>query len=176
MRPDDRLPPVRQLAEDLGLAVGTTARAYRELEAAHLVRSRRGGGNRVMVPVAVSPRLRRHHLIRKRARAYVQEASYCVKGRRVYIEGRLRTREYDGTDGLRRHSTEIVAETMKLLDRPQADNAARGEGDDAAGGGGDDAPGGGGAPGAGDNAGDHDESAESDQTSPRRRRLAVAAS
>jgi single-strand DNA-binding protein len=97
-------------------------------------------------------------------------ASYCVKGRRVYIEGRLRTREYDGTDGLRRHSTEIVAETMKLLDRPQADNAARGKGDDAAGGGGDDAaggggddaPGGGGAPGAGDNAGDHDESAESD--------------
>ena len=45
-------------------------------------------------------------------------ATYCLKGRRVYIEGRLRTREYDGTDGLRRYSTEIVAETMKLLDRP----------------------------------------------------------
>ncbi len=45
-------------------------------------------------------------------------ATYCLKGRRVYIEGRLRTREYDGSDGLRRHSTEIVAETMKLLDRP----------------------------------------------------------
>lgn len=44
-------------------------------------------------------------------------ASYCVKGRRVYIDGRLRTREYDGSDGLRRHTTEIVAETMKLLDR-----------------------------------------------------------
>jgi single-strand DNA-binding protein len=56
-------------------------------------------------------------------------ASYCVKGRRVYIEGRLRTREYDGSDGLRRHSTEIVAETMKLLDRPHADDAAHG-GDD----------------------------------------------
>ena len=46
-------------------------------------------------------------------------ALYCLKGRRVYIEGRLRTREYDGSDGLRRHSTEIVAEAMKLLDRPQ---------------------------------------------------------
>ncbi|MEO8898998.1 MAG: single-stranded DNA-binding protein [Candidatus Dormibacter sp.] len=56
-------------------------------------------------------------------------ASYCVKGRRVYIEGRLRTREYDGSDGLRRHTTEIVAETMKLLDRPQTEDAARG-GDD----------------------------------------------
>jgi single-strand DNA-binding protein len=53
-------------------------------------------------------------------------ASYCVKGRRVYIEGRLRTREYDGTDGLRRHTTEIVAETMKLLDRPHTEDGAQG--------------------------------------------------
>jgi single-strand DNA-binding protein len=51
-------------------------------------------------------------------------ASYCLKGRRVYIEGRLRTREYDGSDGLRRHTTEIVAETMKLLDRPRTDDSA----------------------------------------------------
>ena len=50
-------------------------------------------------------------------------ASYCLKGRRVYIDGRLRTREYDGADGLRRHSTEIVAETMKLLDRAPNDPA-----------------------------------------------------
>ncbi|HEY6378595.1 MAG TPA: single-stranded DNA-binding protein [Candidatus Dormibacteraeota bacterium] len=48
--------------------------------------------------------------------------SYCVKGRRIYIEGRLRTRDYDGQDGLRRHTTEIVAETMKLLDRPHVDD------------------------------------------------------
>lgn len=51
-------------------------------------------------------------------------ASYCLKGRRVYIEGRLRSREYEGTDGLRRHSTEIIAETMKLLDRPRTDDDA----------------------------------------------------
>lgn len=58
-------------------------------------------------------------------------ASYCVKGRRVYIEGRLRTREYDGTDGLRRHTTEIVAETMKLLDRaPTEDGVHAGDGDE----------------------------------------------
>lgn len=43
---------------------------------------------------------------------------YCVRGRRVYVEGRLRTRDYTGSDGLRRWSTEVVAETMKLLDRP----------------------------------------------------------
>jgi single-strand DNA-binding protein len=65
-------------------------------------------------------------------------ASYCLKGRRVYIEGRLRTREYEGGDGLRRHSTEIVAETMKLLDRSRMDDGAvhdvvGGAGGDAAG-------------------------------------------
>jgi single-strand DNA-binding protein len=57
-------------------------------------------------------------------------ASYCLKGRRVYIEGRLRTREYDASDGLRRHTTEIVAETMKLLDRAPTEDAGRaGDGD-----------------------------------------------
>ncbi|HSK98416.1 MAG TPA: GntR family transcriptional regulator, partial [Euzebyales bacterium] len=36
----DRLPSVRQLAADLGLAVNTVARAYRELEAGGMVVSR----------------------------------------------------------------------------------------------------------------------------------------
>ncbi|KUM74136.1 GntR family transcriptional regulator [Streptomyces curacoi] len=43
----ERLPTVRQLAADLGLATGTVARAYRELEAASLIRTRRGAGTRV---------------------------------------------------------------------------------------------------------------------------------
>lgn len=49
-----RLPPLRQLASDLGLAVGTVARTYRELEAAGLVESRRGRGTRVadLAPLA----------------------------------------------------------------------------------------------------------------------------
>jgi GntR family transcriptional regulator len=47
LRPDQRLPPVRQLAADLGLAAGTVARTYRELESAGLVVTRRGGGTRV---------------------------------------------------------------------------------------------------------------------------------
>lgn len=44
---NDRLPAVRQLAADLGLAAGTVARAYRELESAGLISSRRGAGTRV---------------------------------------------------------------------------------------------------------------------------------
>ena len=47
-------------------------------------------------------------------------AAYCVKGRRVYVEGRLRTREYESSDGLRRTSTDVVAEVMHLLDRREA--------------------------------------------------------
>ncbi|MET9563664.1 GntR family transcriptional regulator [Streptomyces tauricus] len=43
----ERLPTVRQLATDLGLAPGTVARAYRELEAVELIRTRRGAGTRV---------------------------------------------------------------------------------------------------------------------------------
>lgn len=37
LAPGQRLPTVRQLAADLGLAPGTVARAYRELEAAGVV-------------------------------------------------------------------------------------------------------------------------------------------
>jgi DNA-binding transcriptional regulator YhcF (GntR family) len=39
-----RLPSVRQLADDLGLAVNTVARSYKELEAAGLVETRGRGG------------------------------------------------------------------------------------------------------------------------------------
>ncbi len=50
-----RLPPVRQLAADLGLAAGTVARTYRELETAGLVVTRRGGGTRVSTDPPVGP-------------------------------------------------------------------------------------------------------------------------
>ena len=38
--PGDRLPTVRQLAAELGLAVNTVARAYRELESAGVIETR----------------------------------------------------------------------------------------------------------------------------------------
>jgi DNA-binding transcriptional regulator YhcF (GntR family) len=50
LRKGDRLPSVRQLASDLGLANNTVVRAYRELEVAGLVRSRRGSGTQVIAP------------------------------------------------------------------------------------------------------------------------------
>ncbi|MFD9412052.1 GntR family transcriptional regulator [Streptomyces sp. NPDC059989] len=51
----DRLPPVRQLAADLGLAIATVARAYRELESAGMVKSRRGAGTRITHPAHPGP-------------------------------------------------------------------------------------------------------------------------
>ncbi|PIP60703.1 single-stranded DNA-binding protein [Candidatus Uhrbacteria bacterium CG22_combo_CG10-13_8_21_14_all_47_17] len=43
---------------------------------------------------------------------------YLGKGRKVYVEGRLQTREWEGQDGQKRNRTEIVADNMILLDRP----------------------------------------------------------
>ena len=45
--PGTRLPTIRALAADLGIAVGTVARAYTELEAAGIVTSRRRTGTMV---------------------------------------------------------------------------------------------------------------------------------
>lgn len=43
---------------------------------------------------------------------------YLTKGRKVYIEGRLQTHDWEGQDGVRRYRTEIITENMIILDRP----------------------------------------------------------
>ncbi len=43
-------------------------------------------------------------------------AEYLKKGAKVYIEGRLQTRKWQGKDGNDRYSTEIVANDMQMLD------------------------------------------------------------
>ena len=42
-------------------------------------------------------------------------AQYLSKGRQVYIEGRLRTRKWQGQDGQDRYTTEIIANEMQML-------------------------------------------------------------
>jgi len=42
-------------------------------------------------------------------------AQYLQKGKKVYIEGRLQTRNWQGQDGLKRYRTEIVADNMIML-------------------------------------------------------------
>ena len=44
-----------------------------------------------------------------------------VKGRRVYVEGRIQYREYVGNDEVKKQITEIVIEDMTILDSRRAD-------------------------------------------------------
>lgn len=41
---------------------------------------------------------------------------YLKKGSKVYVEGRLQTRKWQGQDGQDRYTTEIVANEMQMLD------------------------------------------------------------
>lgn len=55
---------------------------------------------------------------------------YVKKGQRVYIEGRLQTRQWEDQNGQRRNTTEIVASDMIMLEsRRQSEQRASGEGD-----------------------------------------------
>ncbi len=47
---------------------------------------------------------------------------HLQKGRKVYVEGRLTTRSWDGPDGQKRYKTEVVANQVLFLDRPQGAN------------------------------------------------------
>ena len=53
LEPGSRLPTVRSLAADLGIAAGTVARAYKELEQQGLIESRRRNGTVVVGPPQV---------------------------------------------------------------------------------------------------------------------------
>lgn len=70
----DQLPPVRKLAEQLVINPNTVARAYRELETAGMVQSRRGSG--VFVADSPSPlsRRERNRRLHERIDALLAEA------------------------------------------------------------------------------------------------------
>ena len=40
---------------------------------------------------------------------------YLAKGRQVFVEGSIRTRQYDDKDGNRRYMTEIIAQRVQFL-------------------------------------------------------------
>lgn len=45
---------------------------------------------------------------------------YLSKGRKVFVEGRLQTRTWDGQDGQKHTTIEIVASDVQSLDRPKS--------------------------------------------------------
>ena len=44
---------------------------------------------------------------------------YLKKGKKVYIEGRLQTRDWVGQDNIKRYRTEIIATNLIMLDRAE---------------------------------------------------------
>ncbi|MFO8045815.1 MAG: single-stranded DNA-binding protein [Halomonas sp.] len=51
---------------------------------------------------------------------------YLKKGSRIYVEGRLQTRKWQGQDGQDRYSTEIVVNDMQMLDTRSGGGDAQG--------------------------------------------------
>ncbi len=50
-------------------------------------------------------------------------AQYLGKGRRLYVEGRLETRDWTDQSGVKKYRTEIIAESMIMLDGPRGGGA-----------------------------------------------------
>ncbi|MFT6715461.1 MAG: single-strand DNA-binding protein [Saprospiraceae bacterium] len=55
-----------------------------------------------------------HNIVLWRGLAEVTE-KYLRKGSQIYIEGKIRTRTWDDKDGIKRYTTEIVADKMTML-------------------------------------------------------------
>ncbi len=53
---------------------------------------------------------------------------YLSKGKKIYVEGRLQTRDWEGTDGVKKYRTEIVAENLIMLDGKGAAPSGEGAG------------------------------------------------
>ena len=49
-------------------------------------------------------------------------AQYLKKGNKIYIEGRMQTRDWQDKEGNKRQRTEIVADNMIMLDRGGSDS------------------------------------------------------
>lgn len=49
---------------------------------------------------------------------------YLLKGKKIFLEGRLQTREWEAQDGQKRSRTEVIAENMIMLDRGGATDGA----------------------------------------------------
>ena len=54
-----------------------------------------------------------------------------TKGRKIYVEGRLRTNTWQAQDGSSRSTTEVVIEDMIILDSRKQEGAPAGDGGDA---------------------------------------------
>jgi GntR family transcriptional regulator len=75
LKPGQELPPIRILAQQLLINPNTVARAYRELEAAGMVSSRRGAGTHVSDEGSPLARKERIKILNDRIDALLAEAA-----------------------------------------------------------------------------------------------------
>lgn len=75
--------------------------------------------------VQVPERTEWHNIVLWRGLAEIAE-KYVRKGSQIYIEGKIRTRNYEDQNGVKRYVTEIFADSMQLLGK--RDNAGNNEG------------------------------------------------
>ena len=69
-----------------------------------------------------------HNIVLWRNNADVAE-KYIHKGSQIYVEGRLRTRQWTDQTGAKRYTTEVVADTLQLLGkRPDSQDGGQQQG------------------------------------------------
>lgn len=57
-----------------------------------------------------------HNIVAWRRLAEICE-QYVRRGSKIYVEGRIQTREWEGEDGVKRYKTEITMDNMIMLDK-----------------------------------------------------------
>lgn len=62
-----------------------------------------------------------HSIVAWRGLAEITE-KYIRKGSPIYVEGKLRTRQYNAADGSQRSVTEIIADSIELLGSRRSDS------------------------------------------------------
>ena len=63
-------------------------------------------------------------------------SQYITKGKQIYVEGRLRTRNWDDDQGVRHYRTEVIANNVEFLDRRRDQDGGGDWGGNRGGGGG----------------------------------------
>lgn len=66
-----------------------------------------------------------HNIVVWRGLADVAE-KYLKKGKLIYLEGKIRTRSWDDKEGIKRYTTEIVADTFTMLGKKEDGNNNQG--------------------------------------------------
>mgnify|MGYP006179631983 CR=1 FL=1 len=66
-----------------------------------------------------------HNVVLWRGLAEITE-KYLKKGSQVYIEGKIRSRSWDDKEGVKRYTTEIVADNMTMIGSRRDNNSNQG--------------------------------------------------